>query len=379
MPATRGVVTAGSLNVRPDPSTQHAPVGRLTRGTIVEIVEKRGPWYHVKRNRLIGFVHGDHLTVEHIASRKGVVTARQLNVRDGPSARKRRVGQLRRGTRVEILSEEGNWYRVRTGDVVGYVHGDFIAIQAGVTDYLYERDDLRNVALEPMEEDKIRVQRDFSSRQKIVGWTWNRYGGLLNPLSDIVAIDSACSVAVLTVESSGSGFGTDGRMIIRFESHIFWRQWGRNHQDTFNAHFRYDASRGWRGHKFRAKANGRWSDFHGKQSEEWRVFEFARRLNEAAALCSISMGAPQIMGFNFAAIGYESARDMYDNFQADMRYQIVGLFDFLRGAGTTSPMVQALQRKNFIDFAGRYNGPGQAAKYGAWIERDFEIFNALTR
>ena len=78
--------------------------------------------------------------------------------------------------------------------------------------------------------------------------------------------------------------------------------------------------------------------FHGNQNLEWQVFEFARNLNEPAAMRSISMGGPQIMGFNHSRIGYDSAREMFDTFQADIRYHVLGLFDFIKGSGTTSPL-----------------------------------------
>ena len=166
-------------------------------------------------------------------------------------------------------------------------------------------------------------------------------------------------------------------MIIRFENHIFWRQWGKTNPQTFTVHFRFDQQKPWQGHEFRENENDEWMPFHGNQSEEWQVFEFAGGLNESAAMCSISMGGPQIMGFNHAAIGYDSVAEMFENFQKDIRYQIIGLFDFLRGAGTTSPMIQDLQRKKFENFASRYNGTGQAAKYGALIERYFDTYSQL--
>lgn len=92
---------------------------------------------------------------------------------------------------------------------------------------------------------------------------------------------------------------------------------------------------------------------------------------------SISMGGPQIMGFNHARIGYDSVREMFNAFQSEIRYQILGLFDFVKGPGTSSPMIVALQRKKFEEFAARYNGPGQAARYGDLVESHFEIFNRL--
>jgi hypothetical protein len=83
------------------------------------------------------------------------------------------------------------------------------------------------------------------------------------------------------------------------------------------------------------------------------------------------------MGFNHPRIGYDSVREMFDAFQSDIKYQILGLFDFLKGPGTTSPMIEALQRKRFEIFASHYNGQGQAAHYGDLIEGYFEIFNGL--
>jgi len=74
--------------------------------------------------------------------------------------------------------------------------------------------------------------------------------------------------------------------------------------------------------------------FHGKQDQEWRVFEFARKLSEPAAMRSISMGGPQIMGFNHSRIGYDSAGEMFHAFESDIRYHVLGLFDFIKGSGS---------------------------------------------
>jgi hypothetical protein len=210
-----------------------------------------------------------------------------------------------------------------------------------------------------------------------VARTWNRFGGLIRKLSDIIDIDPGCAVAVLCVESSGKGFSPDGRMIIRFENHKFQKYYGKKNPDKFKSHFKNDPSKRWTGHQFRKSPTGRWNNFHGNQSGEWEVFDFAQRLNASAAMLSISMGLPQIMGFNYAAIGYDSVGEMFDNLSNDVRFHILGLFDFIRGSGNTSRMLQALQVGNFEQFASGYNGPGQASKYGDWIETKFETFNQI--
>ena len=61
---------------------------------------------------------------------------------------------------------------------------------------------------------------------------------------------------------------------------------------------------------------------------EWEVLTFARGMNEEAALSSISMGAPQVMGFNHGRVGFASALEMFEAFGRSEREQIFGLFDF---------------------------------------------------
>ena len=331
-----GIVTANTLNLRPQPATKKQPIGKLKRGTHVEIIGRQDSWYHVKVGDLDGYVSKNFLTIKKIVvkkqTKKGKVIASRLNVRAGPSTRKVATAQLKRGAIVEILEREGSWYHIKAGDIAGYVYGDFISIQDSkpVAKYLFEDTVLASIALEPSENERIAIRQKLSARQKKAARTWNSQGNLLRALSEIVDIEPACAVAVLCVESGGRCFSVDGRMIIRFENHVFWRQWGKRHSSTFNKHFRYDRDKAWLRHQFRPAPSGRWRDFHGRQANEWQVFELARSLNAAAAMRSISMGGPQIMGFNHARIGYDAVVEMFDNFQADIRFQILGLFDFLR-------------------------------------------------
>jgi hypothetical protein len=51
--------------------------------------------------------------------------------------------------------------------------------------------------------------------------------------------------------------------------------------------------------KFRPSPVSQFANYHGDHFQEWNVFEFARNLDEEAAMKSISMGLAQIMGFNY--------------------------------------------------------------------------------
>lgn len=307
----------------------------------------------------------------------GIVAASTLNVRPEPSTRKSPIGKLARKTTLDILERVDGWFKVKTPQIEGYVHGDYITIKE--TDpssgFLYEREELKAVPLEPPTSEKITVRPNFSRREKVGARTCNTQGKLLQTLSGIIDVDQAAAVAVLCVESGGRGFNADGSMVIRFENHVFWREWGSKHRQKFDVHFRFNENKRWTGHEVREKPKGKWEKVHQSQRREWDVFQFARSLSEPAGMRSISMGGPQIMGFNHARIGYDSVLEMFEAFNSSIRYQTLGLFDFIQGPGNVSAIVIALQRKKFEQFATGYNGPGQAAVYAGLIH--YEIFNNL--
>ncbi len=309
----------------------------------------------------------------------GIITATSLNLRSTPSTQNPPIDQLKRGDLVAILETNNGWHKIESPKGVGYVSGKYVTVQNPdpVSPFLFEQEDLVEAELEAAETSQIKTQPNFNYKEKLIARTWNRFGGLLSLLSEMVEIEPACSIAVLCVESGGKGFGSDGRMIIRFENHKFYRLYGKKHMDKFDLHFRFDPKKKWLGHQFRKDVNGPFEKLHVNQAKEWEAFEFARDLDSDAAMSSISMGAPQVMGFNCHTIGYDSVNEMFDNFSKDIRFHILGLFDFIRGEGTVSRMLQALRLKDFTAFASHYNGSGQAAQYGERIQSYYDTFLKL--
>jgi len=223
---------------------------------------------------------------------------------------------------------------------------------------------------------KLKTTGKANYRQRLIRRIWNNYGGLLEGLSKMLEIEPAVAAAVLCVESKGKGFARDGRMIIRFENHIFWKYWGKSHPSFFFSHFRFDSHKAWRGHKFRGSLKNGWTTFHQKgQAGEWEVFEFARSKHQRFSMYSISMGMPQIMGFNHKKIGYESVTHMFNSFAQSERNQIIGLFDFI--GGINSNMGGALRKKEFLTFAKQYNGPGKAKVYANRIKIYYELIKDI--
>lgn len=144
-----------------------------------------------------------------------------------------------------------------------------------------------------------------------------------------LGFESAVAGGVLITESSGSGYGSSGKLKIRFEPHIF-------HGYT-----------------------GSWvADSHASQAIEYQAFENAKAIDAAAAFKSISMGAAQIMGFNAESVGYTDAAEMFEAMQVSEIAQLDGLFDFVAGRPV---LVSAAQNKDWHTFAKYYNGPGYMA------------------
>jgi hypothetical protein len=200
--------------------------------------------------------------------------------------------------------------------------------------------------------------------------TYNALGGLIDTLAEQTDIDPVAVLAVWYVESGGRGF-TPGRPIIRFESHKFFQFWGHDHTVEFDQHFQFGGRAGIPGarsknHKFRAATTGPFATFHGDQNKEYEVMEFAADIaNREEACLSMSVGGPQIMGFNHDVCGYASAEALFDAFASDQRWHVLGFFDFVQ----SKDLLDDVQLQKWVQFGAHYNGDGPT--YGPLIADAF--------
>lgn len=311
-----------------------------------------------------------------MSEQTGHVSVRSLHLRSGPGTRHAVIASLSEGAKLVVLHKLNGWLKVKTGDTIGFVWETCVCIGKDVQPHEFLKDsiDVRKAVLSP--EQRLKIIGKPKPHERLLERTWNSFGGLLEKLSRKLSIDPAMATAVLCVESSGKGLGSDGRMIIRFENHVFWRYWGKSNTEEFQNHFAFDEKKPWRGHRFRDSTEERWKSVHGKgQAKEWEVFEFARSRHPRFSMYSISMGMPQIMGFNHRRIGYKSVGQMFASFKRGEAYHIIGLFDFV--ATGESDLLSVLRKKDFLAFAREYNGPGQAERYAELIEGYAKSFEEL--
>ncbi|MEZ4712543.1 MAG: N-acetylmuramidase domain-containing protein, partial [Caldilineaceae bacterium] len=328
----------------------------------------------------------------------GVVNAPDgLNLRQGPGSDKSILETLGDQTPLDVVNEQGDWLFVATNaNNAGYVHRNYVnradaapqaaaavvtppaaapVVSGGVSKalagFLASTPEL---IAAPLAGEQFVLGPNAGPGAKLLTNIWNRYGGLLSAVAAKLGIDPALAVAILAVESGGNAFGPDGRMIIRFENHLFYQYWGKQNQARFAQHFTYSGDRVWEGHTWRSDPNQPFQEFHGNQAAEWAALNFAASLDDTAAKYSISMGLPQIMGFNYQRIGYANVQDMFTAFQGDERNHVLGMFDFIKADPN---MLQALRNNDYKAFASGYNGPGQAEYYGGLIQKWVQSFNIL--
>jgi hypothetical protein len=300
----------------------------------------------------------------------GVVTAIQLNLRQGPGIDHVQIGSLFQGMPVTVTGRVGEWLSVLANGQQGFVHGQWVQrAQPGAGEGVTASAG----AYAPPPDQRIILPAGATAVMGAVAETWNNYGGLLLQHAAELGIDPGVAVAVLVAEANGKPYAPDGRMIIRFENHIFYHYWGKANEARFRQHFTFDPNTAWQGHQWRADPNGVWQPCHTSQAVEWQVCEFARSLNEQAALYAISMGAPQVMGFNHRTIGYETVQQMFHAFQSDVRNQFASLFRFM----TVNGLVDAVRRGDYVAFARVYNGPGQAEHYARLIRQYQAAFDSV--
>lgn len=209
------------------------------------------------------------------------------------------------------------------------------------------------------------------------------WGGYIDPLNYLnltgtpapvpltaQGIDPIVAAAILEVETRGTAFGPGGRMVIRFEPHIFMQEVERA---SFEQRF-VVGQPAWAGehHRFR-DSDGIWRDFHGPinshQQFEYRAFDLARSLNAPAAYRALAMGVGQVMGFNAQRIGYASAEQMFNVLSKSVPAQMMAFVNFVL---SDAALLAAVNRRDFAKVAELYNGSGQIGEYAALMQAAYD-------
>lgn len=163
-----------------------------------------------------------------------------------------------------------------------------------------------------------------------------------------IGVGFAEMAAVTTVEARKSGF-VNNQLQILYEPHVAWRELRRTPKDR--AVRKTLAAEGLAYSKWRRNYPSKIADRH-------------KQLDRAVAIAGprayrfVSMGMPQIMGFNAKVAGYPYAKAMFDAFvEKGEPEQLRALARFLRNYRKGAAL-KALKAHDWETFSDIYNGPG---------------------
>ena len=148
-----GVVTATSLRLRSEPSTDSATIVLIEKGAEVSVHELLDGWYKVVYNDKAGYVSDDYV-VFTAAPQSGApkandesseqsedepnlpeeekvyatVNGDSVNFRSGPSVEAEVLAKLGEGTEIELIATEEGWCEVIFDGQTGYISADYVAV-----------------------------------------------------------------------------------------------------------------------------------------------------------------------------------------------------------------------------------------------------------
>lgn len=120
-----GVVNSNSgLNVRTSPKVEEGnKIFAIENNTEVSIIEENEDWYKIIVNNREGWVNSKYVEVK---TKFLYVDTSSLNFREEPTTSSKILSVLLNGARVELLSYENEWVKVKYQDKIGFVHGKYV-------------------------------------------------------------------------------------------------------------------------------------------------------------------------------------------------------------------------------------------------------------
>ena len=173
-------------------------------------------------------------------------------------------------------------------------------------------------------------------------------------LSQEINVDPAVIDGIGKTESAGNGWFPNGQIKILPEPHKFYEYLPKNKRiqaiKEGLATRSYDET----------KATGHYKRMTNGPAPRYALLEKWIAFDEPAAYMAISSGTFQLMGFNFKACGFGSAREMFLDFCASEAHQLRAFVNFVKSqsGGLTSLRTQDYDKIELL-----YNGGGQNGAY----------------
>ncbi len=189
-----GIVVPGLDNAKVRSSAWGPVIGTLFSGKFVDIKGTEGDWYIIDHEGKKGYVLkqalltniGDKSKLKKTEG-EGTVNVNPsfgLNVRDGAWGDK--IGKLKDGDKIDIIGQEGDWYKIKFNGKTGFVYKNYIKAsfdkgsKAPAGEDAKKGDEKPSEAAKPEETSAKASDDDKTAKDGITGSKGFEAGGLLN-------------------------------------------------------------------------------------------------------------------------------------------------------------------------------------------------------
>ena len=116
-------VTTAHLNVRAGAGINYPIVGGYYKGTVIEVLNIKNNWAYLKNGSYVSARYIKKYTDDEYWK---ATTIANMNMRKGPGTQYISTGILKKGTTVEILKEQNNWFQVKYKNRVFWLSGMYL-------------------------------------------------------------------------------------------------------------------------------------------------------------------------------------------------------------------------------------------------------------
>ena len=126
---TKVKIIKEDVNLREKAEWGANKLGVIKKGTAVELVSKGNQWSKVKYDGKEGYVHNDYLDLSGAIENEKVlikIIKEDVNLREKAEWGANKLGVIKKGTAVELVSKGNQWSKVKYDGKEGYVHNDYL-------------------------------------------------------------------------------------------------------------------------------------------------------------------------------------------------------------------------------------------------------------
>ena len=209
-------------NIRAEASQEAQKVGVLPRGAAVDVLEQGETWTKVGTQELTGYIRNDLLAYGQEAKSlysqvygiSGTVEAQALRVRKEPSLESEQLGSKPQGTKIQLLSQDGEWFQVRVDGTDAYMFADYITVdepqETAMTQAAYEEKLAQEAALE----EARRAQETAGQGAADGGSSGENAGETAGGSQQVSASGSELALLAASIECEAGGESHTGKVAV---------------------------------------------------------------------------------------------------------------------------------------------------------------------